>query len=1492
MSPEAKVVCLIMLILILTLSGNLTITSKQAVSYNSCNSYNSIVDGLNFSRVIQHIKYLSSLGSRVTGYPGFYQASKYIETEFKEMGLDVEVQNYSVAVPIDNGSVVEVHFSNGSSRSISAYSLWPNQIQTCKTPEEGISGRLVYVGHGTYNELQGKELNGSIILMDFDSGSNWLEVTKFGAKGIVFIPPESSEQISYSEISSKFLLIPLYLPRLYVPNKEDVQVLKEVATKGYYVTLRNNMLYESINASNVIGVVKGTQLPDEVIVVAAHFDSWSVVPAISPGADEATAIASLIELARYYSIHKPPRTMWFVALSGHYQALAGAREFVEHYYFRKDVQSDQLKLLLFIGLDYSTDEKTLGVLYAGNFYENYGTITANRWNWISYQIYNVYIPRIQSSLKYNFSFDDGLFGGSGWWAGVPRPFILDSEPVAMAHALSLSLKTSRSYRNTWGSPFDIFSSVNLANLEPQVVLSACLIESFVTETQWGITWSAIKPLRNIYSQLDLAGFMTVIGRVMVYNYTTSWYNPVNKSALVYISRNSPTYSLYPFTHIVVITNDKGEFEVHGLGPSIVVGPYFFESYIVNEKTGQIEYAPDLGQYGAKNIPFSYSITAHPYNVTTVVFKSVSLVFTDIFDLTGMRKLTYYDPRFESAYSTWSSSNYAISVFDQETWSEPIHWGQCYLPAESDFLVFFLQPKEKYYVRLQVGTPPATQGFLANSSEVNPNGIGFQAPEEGQEIVTFTLLKFARDVIQTTKGRLDLLKKSFIKNPVAEEAIARGETYYSNALNALDEKDYKIAYGSAIAALSWASKAYSESMNTIMDSAKVNVFFAFIAIPFSIILEMLLFEKAGRKRFLYIVMISLSIFGIFYIIHPSAKLGSMWMFTPIGVALILVFLLVLGIFFTELSNIARITQYKLLGKHVMERGSPISISFSYGVRNIKKRKFRSVLTMITVTITTFGLVSFSSLVNATNITVASKPESTASYQGMLIKRPIGVAPYRLDPIDNRILNLLEVYKMNYKDIVVVPRAWLYPESISARQVSADVKSKTSNYGFSALLGLTNEEVRIFNYSSLLIKGRWFNNNEELVCIMTSRVAESLNVSVDDFVEWEGIKLKVIGILNSSEISKLDLRDLDNYPITPVNPNIIASILMGAIRTENEAWSPMSWDSILIVPFNIALRRGGFISSISIQGNNLTEIESIAKDVAVTSNSLEVYVSNGKKVSTYSSFNFYAFQGTITVILMVIGLLTVMNSVLASVKERQNEINVYAAVGVSPKDIGQIFVAEELVYALVGATIGYLSGVITNAVLISTKSLPPAYILNSSSSYILISLIGTMFGIVLASLYPLWLASRFLTPSFERKWKLTTKPVGDSWDVPLPFLFDTHQEATGLLNYLMEYFRGHTVETVEVFVVREIKREGDVLSVVVSLKPVDAGILQRVTFQINEKEGKYEININIQRLSGVRDSWISNNYQFVDAVRKQFLIWRGLRSSERNKYLSLSSGDVDE
>lgn len=91
----------------------------------------------------------------------------------------------------------------------------------------------------------------------------------------------------------------------------------------------------AVNVDNPIGLKRGETLPDEWIVVGAHYDSRNSVRCDGsanpqPGAnDNASGCAGVIELARAFANVPTQRSVLFMCFSGEEQGLWGSRRYVE-----------------------------------------------------------------------------------------------------------------------------------------------------------------------------------------------------------------------------------------------------------------------------------------------------------------------------------------------------------------------------------------------------------------------------------------------------------------------------------------------------------------------------------------------------------------------------------------------------------------------------------------------------------------------------------------------------------------------------------------------------------------------------------------------------------------------------------------------------------------------------------------------------------------------------------------------------------------------------------------------------------------------------------------------------------------------------------------------------------------------------------------------------------------------------------------------------------
>ncbi len=291
-------------------------------------------------RVQQTMDYFADLGSRVVGYPGADQAAKHVQERFNAFGLDnIVVHEYDVSIPMDKGGFLRIETSGAQ---LKLHGLWPNLVKTSTLPDGGMTGRLIDGGTGEYADMDGKVVEEAVVLMDFNSGDAWLNASYLGAAAIVFIEPDSTVSL---EGEKKFLSMPLDMPRFWV-SRSDGELLRDelVGAGELAVHLEYRMDWERRPAWNILGSIPGYDplMKEDVIVLESYYDAMSVVPALAPGAEQASSITALFELALYFREHPPARTVVFLATSAHHLGMRGVDDFIQRYLRKEDPFIDHM----------------------------------------------------------------------------------------------------------------------------------------------------------------------------------------------------------------------------------------------------------------------------------------------------------------------------------------------------------------------------------------------------------------------------------------------------------------------------------------------------------------------------------------------------------------------------------------------------------------------------------------------------------------------------------------------------------------------------------------------------------------------------------------------------------------------------------------------------------------------------------------------------------------------------------------------------------------------------------------------------------------------------------------------------------------------------------------------------------------------------------------------------------------------------------------------
>jgi carboxypeptidase Q len=115
----------------------------------------------------------------------------------------------------------------------------------------------------------------------------------------------------------------LTIPAICIPKEEGFAIREKLKSKkvNAHVVMTNNS--GPIKARNVIATIKGSELPDERILIGGHLDSWD----LATGAiDNGIGSFSVLDIARAFKANnlKPKRSVQFVMFMGEEEGLLGS----------------------------------------------------------------------------------------------------------------------------------------------------------------------------------------------------------------------------------------------------------------------------------------------------------------------------------------------------------------------------------------------------------------------------------------------------------------------------------------------------------------------------------------------------------------------------------------------------------------------------------------------------------------------------------------------------------------------------------------------------------------------------------------------------------------------------------------------------------------------------------------------------------------------------------------------------------------------------------------------------------------------------------------------------------------------------------------------------------------------------------------------------------------------------------------------------------------
>ncbi|HEY5534405.1 MAG TPA: M20/M25/M40 family metallo-hydrolase [Ignavibacteria bacterium] len=334
---------ILLALLILVISGKVISQSDDSLIIRNIYS-----EALTSSISYENLRYLcKNIGGRICGSPQSEIAIDWVKNVLKDMNLDnVYLQECRVKQWVRGEK--EISYIN-SSTSGKYYFNCCALGMSIGTGEDGISANVIEVK--SFDELKslGREkVGGKIVFFSraadqrfINTGSGYgsavdqrvhgaIEAAKLGAIGVVI----RSATVAFDSFPHTGIMryedSTKRIPAIAISTKDAERLsnfLKNDPSLNFY--FRTTCIENpEVKSYNVIGEIKGSEFPEEIILVGGHLDSWDT----GEGAhDDGAGIVQGIEVLRLYKELniKPKHTIRFVAYMDEEIAQRGARKYAE-----------------------------------------------------------------------------------------------------------------------------------------------------------------------------------------------------------------------------------------------------------------------------------------------------------------------------------------------------------------------------------------------------------------------------------------------------------------------------------------------------------------------------------------------------------------------------------------------------------------------------------------------------------------------------------------------------------------------------------------------------------------------------------------------------------------------------------------------------------------------------------------------------------------------------------------------------------------------------------------------------------------------------------------------------------------------------------------------------------------------------------------------------------------------------------------------------------
>ncbi|MBC7782483.1 MAG: ABC transporter permease [Burkholderiales bacterium] len=954
---------------------------------------------------------------------------------------------------------------------------------------------------------------------------------------------------------------------------------------------------------------------------------------------------------------------------------------------------------------------------------------------------------------------------------------------------------------------------------------------------------------------------------------------------------------------IVNCDSEGRYEFEGL-PRVgdlklmAVNVYRFEP-----GTGAILSCTDLGKQAA-DLKQTVNL-----DQTIVPLKSV------VFDCQEYTLLGLYDPRFLQSLGE-------VQLMDARRNSEPQRFNAA---LYNQMMAGALEPGSRAYLLFRYGRI-GNRIALLNMPEANKPRQQEGARGEGDGYLVKELSRLgpialvtATDFWRLNESRIEQYRKAGVSSTLIDTMHGNAAAQIDTAKKLLQADDADGMMRNATGGWADEARVYDAVQKMANDVIYAAIFLLLLSVPFAFCMERLVIGTPSiYRQIAYASGIFALMAAALWMFHPAFKISSSPLIIILAFAIVLMSLIVISVVYGKFD-----TELKRLrsGRGTSDGASIASASVlmsavMLGIANMRRRKFRTALTSITVVLITFAVLCFTSA-SRYQSTISLPTGVDATYPGLLLRQ----RGFRSMPVE-----AIDSLKSAYVGQTFVQRWW----TLNAGDTKDQVHLVAGGVGIDgaaarvvpvqAMLGLSPGESLLSPISQVITNFDRLENGETNIVYLSQSTLDQMKLKVGGKLQIAGMQLEIAGTYDANDFDQR-VNTLSGESIAPLKYSSGALDASGRKLTDGNDANTLDLDAnssaaeasatyehlpstqFAIVPAAISKRlENTTLRTVGVRvaadddkpADRDAKVKAIVDDMTKRF-ALATFAGYSDGVKLVSASNLSSIGGGANVAIpLAIGGLIIFNTMMGSIAERRREIHVYTSLGLAPFHVGVLFVAEALTYGLIGSVFGYIIGQGAGTALLKLGWLGNVT-MNYSGTSAMMTMGLILLIVLLSALVPARLASKIAAPSIERSWRVPA-PKDDQIIAGLPFTIN-RTAAQGVVAYLAEFFEAHQEGSIGKFSAGKIEafsgQSGDGkptrgLKTVIWLTPFDLGVRQHLLLLIHPGEFPdiYEVQVVLQRLSGDDGSWWRMNRSFLTELRKQFLQWRSLSPLRMKDYVDES------